>query len=202
MPTSPFMQHYQLWHACTKCGLCEGRQKVVLARGRVPADILFIGEAPGQSEDVLGRPFVGPAGKLLDQIVASALDGPSPEWQKRGVAFTNLVACIPLGEDGDKVKEPEPADIMACQSRLEQFVQVCKPKLAVLVGALASKWVNKQRASYGLGDTRLVDIIHPAAILRANIVQRGLMVQRCIVALANAAEELQRPQKHLSNGAS
>lgn len=198
MPTTPYESHRQLWAGCRKCGLCEGRQNVVLARGRVPADVLFVGEAPGQSEDVLGRPFVGPAGRLLDQIIEGAWESVSlPEGQGgkfvATCAFTNLVACIPIGEDGDKVKEPESADIMSCQPRLEQFIKICKPKLIVCVGALSAKWLRKNSASYGVGDIKMVDLVHPAAILRSNIAQRGLAIQRAIVTLANAVEGLPEP---------
>jgi uracil-DNA glycosylase family 4 len=73
------MTRFQLF--CQKwgegCGStqCAGANRVVLVRGSVPCDVLFIGEAPGQSEDVVGRPFVGPAGKLLDRIIEDALSG-------------------------------------------------------------------------------------------------------------------------------
>jgi len=118
-----YKQHREKWNDCEKCELCNQRGSVVLARGKIPCDLLFIGEAPGQSEDVLGVPFVGPAGKLLDSIIDQAtLTGraeyspgsgkPVPNENFPRIAFTNLVSCIPKGEDGNKIQEPEKQHIL------------------------------------------------------------------------------------------
>ncbi len=77
------------WKDCQRCKSSNSRTEIVLARGKVPAPILFIGEAPGASEDALGKPFIGPAGKVLDDIITVALDG------QYDYALTNLVACYP-----------------------------------------------------------------------------------------------------------
>src|SRR4051812_28157858 len=96
-----WLQHVQRWKDCQRCPLGQQRGRICLTRackagdqpgaygGRLPCDVLFIGEAPGSSEDALGLPFVGPAGDLLDQIKQRALP---PETS---CAFTNLVACYP-----------------------------------------------------------------------------------------------------------
>jgi uracil-DNA glycosylase family 4 len=178
------MQHVNLWHACTKCPLSLGRQHVVLARGSVPADVVFAGEAPGASEDAVGKPFVGPAGRLLQVSVIDRIWEGLPE-PKPTYALTNLVACLPTSEDGMKIGEPETADIKACSSRLQQFINLCKPKLVVAVGALAAKWLPT--LTY---DAKTVEIMHPAAIIRANLAQRGLLIQRAVVTVANAVEEM------------
>ena len=92
--------HKEKWINCYGCDLCEQRDKVVLLRGKIPCDVLFIGEAPGVSEDTLGKPFVGPAGTLLDNIIEESDPG------ELKLAWTNVIACIPKDDDGHKVKEP------------------------------------------------------------------------------------------------
>lgn len=165
---------------CTRCGLCERRKKVVVARGSIPCDILFIGEAPGEGEDVIGKPFVGPAGKLLDHIIEQAI----PKEYK--VSFTNLVCCIPLDEDREK-REPTKEEIFACRDRLVEFVEeLAKPKVIVLVGVLSKKYVSGLKFK---NDIPWVAVTHPAFILRANIAQRGLEIQRCISKLRDLFDD-------------
>ena len=96
---SPFALHLANWKDCTRCPLHETRIQTALYRGQVPCDILLIGEAPGPSENVLGEPFAGPAGHLLDQIVGQSGLG------KFRLCFTNLVGCIPLEAPGQKFAE-------------------------------------------------------------------------------------------------
>lgn len=186
---TPFQRHLHRWSDCRACDLCEGRRRVVIARGSVPCDVLFVGEAPGESEDVLGRPFCGPAGQLLDRIISDAFAAWPKSVADVGVirysyALTNIVACIPREDDGGKAAEPDPAAIRACAERLQEFVAICRPKLIVRVGALATKWCKPPSGC------SVCDIVHPAAILRANIAHQGLMVQRATVILTNALEEI------------
>lgn len=184
--------HVAKWGHCERCDLCQGRKRVCLARGNIPADVLFLGEAPGASEDVLGSPFVGPAGQLLDDWVADSGMG---QW---ACCFTNLTACIPLGEDGNKTAEPSPESIMACQPRLKELITMCQRgspdcaglQLVVCVGTLASKWATSYRIELGLTATKLLDIVHPAATMRAPVAQKSLLMQRNMVALRNAAAEM------------
>lgn len=86
---TPYQKHRAKWSDCRRCVLCHRRKRVVLGRGTLPARLLLIGEAPGASEDVIGRAFVGPAGKLLNRILRAAIDF------DLSVAMTNLVACVP-----------------------------------------------------------------------------------------------------------
>lgn len=174
---SLYSQHAANWKSCRACNLCETRKTVVLARGTVPCDMLFVGEAPGASENVLGKPFVGPAGKLLDKIIAEALQ------ERCTFAFTNLVACIPLGDDGEKTKEPSLESIQACSSRLQEFIDLCRPKVIVAVGLLS------QEHLVASDELPVVSIYHPAGILRADVSQRGLMIQKCVVTLSDALED-------------
>lgn len=168
-----------------------------MARGTIPCDILFVGEAPGESEDVLGRPFVGIAGKLLDTIIEQSIGAYNKAAAEQGghqfsYALTNLVACIPRGEDHKKVGEPDAECIEECKPRLEKLIEIASPKLIVAVGKLAEQYLEpgyKHSVDVRRDITR-ISITHPAAILRANPTQKGLMVQRCRVTIVQALEDL------------
>ena len=179
-------KHKEKWSNCQDCDLCECRTRTVLGRGKIPCDILMIGEAPGMSEDTLGTPFIGPAGHLLDRIIDKSV----PSWLR--LAFTTLVACIPKDEEGNKVKEPPKKSIVACGDRLKDFIYLCKPKAIVLVGKLPAKHVPA-RLSFGK-DLPWIDeddclefteIPHPAYILRADIYQRTMALKKSELALAD-----------------
>jgi DNA polymerase len=167
-----WQEHKVKWQDCKRCQLYKGRSRVVLARGHIPCEALLIGEAPGASENALGKPFVGPAGHLLDKILAHA-------WSdKVRYALTNLVACFP--REAKRAGNPEPPRecIEACAPRLASFARLCQPELVVAVGTLADK--------YTAGMKNKVTIMHPAAILRMDMSQRGLAIQRCVVTLSDA----------------
>jgi DNA polymerase len=195
------------WKNCTACPLYATRDRIVLARGELPCDVLFIGEAPGRSEDALGKPFIGPAGRLLQEIVRRALEmvgyaetaGKEPGATGQGrppvlsCAFTNVVCCIPLDEYGEKTEAPPDEAIRACSVRLLEFVEeVAKPKLLVCVGSVAKDWLDPtwKRGIYYGGKVPQLAIVHPASILRSNFAQQGFAVQRCVVQLANAFKQL------------
>ena len=189
MPKKPdrtYAGHKANWSGCTKCELSKCRSKVVLARGVIPADVLILGEAPGQSEDVLGKPFIGNAGKLFDDIIEQAEEMSS----QRAKLFTNLVACIPRdGEKGRayKVTEPPKESIEACGPRLQELVKLANPRAIIMVGKLSQKWGPKiidHDFEYSL------DIIHPAALLRMDISQQGLAIQRTTVQIRDLFEKL------------
>lgn len=189
MPTQ-FALHVEQWKDCTRCHLHETRQRVVISRGKVPCDVLLTGEAPGESENVLGKPFVGPAGQLLDEVIRRATRGMETHLR---FAFTNLVCCIPRDDDGGKTAEPEDECVIACQPRLSEFVSLAQPKLIVCVGKLAWDWTDpgyKHAVKFHVSIPR-IQIRHPASILRANVAQKGLMIQTAVVDLRSALEELQ-----------
>lgn len=199
---SLFQQHVNKWKNCTDCPLCEVRTKVVLARGKIGCDLLFIGEAPGPSEDSVGSPFIGPAGSLLDRMIAQAI----PEHIR--VAFTNTVACFPRltaeekeREPTKKYRDPNEVEIKACHNRLVEFVRICQPKVLVLLGQVAKKAVYGEAMFSESGDgpcgwlsdgefIKFYDIIHPAAILKADITKQELMARRCVVTLEEAVSRL------------
>jgi uracil-DNA glycosylase family 4 len=185
-----YQAHKRRWGQCTACPLWKTRKHVVLARGVVPADILFCGEAPGDSEDVLAQPFIGPAGHLLDRIVRIAI----PANLGFRLAYTNLVACIPVKTKDSH--EPTRLSMDKCRPRLVEFVaEVAQPRLLVLVGKLAKSEIVGQ-ADFGecewlrgkwLG---FCDIVHPSAILQAKEAERGPMIKRAVVVLEQAVGDL------------
>lgn len=176
---SPYTRHKMRWEHCNLCHLCTSRSKVVLLRGTLPCKYLFVGEAPGVSEDVLGKPFVGPAGKLLDNIIK---DTPI---RYSSFAMTNLVGCIPLDGEGAKTAEPSEASIEACKPRLDEIISIARPIGVICVGKLAMKYV---RVPVGV---KVCEIIHPAAILRADISNKGLLIQRTAVVLREFWDDLE-----------
>lgn len=162
---------------------------MVLARGRVPCDVLFIGEAPGFSEDTLGRPFTGPAGHLLNNIIEEAWDTVLENPEEVSYTLTNLIACIPKDDLQRKITTPPEESVQACAPRLEEFVEMCNPSIIVMVGKESGRWIPKL---FGYDSAeQFVEIIHPAAILRMNISQRSLARQRAVVTLIDALEELE-----------
>ena len=183
-PALNWAGHRARWAGCQRCPLGAARTKLVLARGSIPCDVLLIGEAPGPSEDVIGVPFVGPAGQLLDwQLAQAQLQAGS---QLR-LAFTNLVSCIPFDDDKRKFAEPPKQAVEACRERLKEFIKLAKPRGLVAVGKLSEKQFP---ALWGLDDPMLA-ITHPAAILRMGVEQRGLANQQTIILLSDYFGELQ-----------
>ena len=166
-----YQQHKREWINCKRCHLFRQRNKVVLLRGKIPCDILFVGEAPGISEDIIGMPFIGPSGKLLDQIIEEA----TSDLLKLRIAFTSLVACIPKDKNGDKIHEPDIKCIKRCSKRLRSVIKLTKPSAIISVGQLAKKHIPNDIES------QFANIIHPAAILRLDVSQQSLPIHRCIV---------------------
>lgn len=179
------------WLDCDRCDLCDRRKKVVLLRGSIPATVLIVGEAPGDSEDVEGKPFHGPAGKLLDMQLEAA--GFNTDPRAGQLAFTNVIGCIPKNELNEKLNDPPKYAIEACESRLVETIRLVAPQAVVYVGKVAEKQgplalVKALPNWTDVGDVIQRTIIHPAAILRMNIAQQGLAHQRCIAVLTDVLE--------------
>jgi uracil-DNA glycosylase family 4 len=113
---------------CRACALCQERRQAVLGGCDVTADWLFIGEGPGAEEDARGEPFVGPAGKLLDAMLA-AID----LQRGKDVYIANAVKCRPPGN-----RTPEPAEIATCAPYLKRQIALIQPRLIVLLGRAAA----------------------------------------------------------------
>ncbi len=177
----------------------EGVQRV-LARGSLPCDVLLCGESPGESENALGTPFIGPAGKLLDVIISQAQwalesvpDASTGQQRPWTWCMSNLVACIPRLPDGG-YDEPGDDQIRACQPRLAEIIQIARPRILVRVGRHAQDWVDGPGGyKYALrpdASIRLVSMEHPSAILRKSESQKGLAIQRAVVTLVTAIREV------------
>lgn len=192
---TPLQMHVEKWKDCTRCKLHETRKKIVLLRGDIPCDLLFIGEAPGKNENLLGYPFAGPAGNLLFRMIADAKEQSGVTVR---MAFTNLVACIPVDETGKKVHEPEKECVDACRDRLVEFVRIAKPKAIVLVGKEAAKYICGQNdfatdaeekacyLSWMKGKFMAFEkIMHPAAIMRISEATQGHHIERCVTQLVS-----------------
>ena len=149
---------------CLKCGLCESRRNVVFGVGNPQADVMFVGEGPGEQEDLLGEPFVGPAGKLLDDMLSIIdLD------RKKNCYIGNIVKCRP-----PRNRDPLETEQDACIGYLENQIALIQPKILVCLGRIAAmrliredyritkehgQWVQKN----GIWMTA---IYHPSALLR------------------------------------
>ena len=139
---------------CQRCRLSAVRRHVVEGRGVKPADILFIGEAPGTSEDLLGEAFVGASGKLLDQMIEHAGLTDVPTY------FTNTVLCRPADGRGASSREPREDEVLACRDNVLKIVLDCQPLVIILVGDIAEKYFSKTF------EVTVVKIQHPSFLLR------------------------------------
>lgn len=186
MPVPPpkreltWSSHKVNWSSCTRCGLCGTRSRVILCRGELPCDVLFIGEAPGGSEDALGRPFAGPAGILLDEMVDTAKGLARAPFVT--LAFTNLVGCIPILDSTRKTREPTEEEIKTCAPRVSELCALAKPKAIIMVGRLSGKFAP---SVVDYDPEYSAEIIHPAAILRADLSQQGLAAQKTIIQISD-----------------
>ncbi len=108
---------------CARCRLHEGRTRAVPGEGTAATEVIFVGEGPGFNEDRQGRPFVGQAGSLLDELLASVL------WSRDEVFITNVVKCRPPGN-----RDPEPDEIAACAPYLTRQLEALDPALVVTLG--------------------------------------------------------------------
>lgn len=189
---TPYQRHCKRWADGCGSEICTGARKV-FCRGTVPCDVLFIGEAPGESEEAVGKPFIGPAGKLMDHIIRRAIQYNKGGFPTLKCCLTNLVCCIPRNEEeGGKADEPPDSAIRACKPRLEEFIRLAQPRLVVAVGNHARDWLDpKLRDHVEVPvEVKVVSIQHPAYMLRQNQAQRDLLVQRAVVTIVNAVEEL------------
>jgi DNA polymerase len=154
---------------CRRCGLAEGRQQVVVARGNPEARLMVIGEAPGAQEDAEGLPFVGRSGRLLDQLLVAAGLDPAAD-----VYICNGVKCRPPNN-----RKPTAVEMAACHPWLEQQIAAVDPPLIVLLGASALEGVlgirggiTRRRGQWlsspaeWLRGRRLMPVLHPSYLLR------------------------------------
>jgi uracil-DNA glycosylase family 4 len=178
---SQWKRYQKRWKECEACPLHENRNNVVLAGGTLPFDICFIGEAPGLAEDHIGYPFIGPSGKLLQEMISDAIEesdiGYIPD-----MAFTNTVCCRPV-KDNQNVP-PKKSEMKACTPRLASFLRRFSKEqfYIVLVGQVAATYAKNFLPSIDLTAraTRgeIIQILHPSAILRTEGVRQNLQYKK------------------------
>lgn len=149
---------------CEKCELCRTRTNVVFGVGVPDAEVMFIGEGPGENEDLQGEPFVGRGGQLLDKYLdAIGLD------RKKNIYIGNMVKCRP-----PKNRDPKPEEQEACISWLRSQVKLLRPKIIVCLGRIAAQRlidpnfrVTRQHGQFfDKNGTLMMGTFHPAALLR------------------------------------
>ena len=149
--------------SCEGCSLCETRKNVVFGVGLKTADVMFIGEGPGEQEDLQGEPFVGPAGKLLDDMMAII------DLDRQNSYIANIVKCRPPHN-----RDPLETEQDACIEYLRNQVSLIQPKIIVCLGRIAAKRlidpeyrITRQHGTWlQKGGIWMTAIYHPSALLR------------------------------------
>ena len=148
--------------ACKDCALSMGRTNAVPGEGPLDAEVMFIGEGPGLQEDRQGRPFVGPAGQFLDQLLTDV--GMSREQ----VFIANMIKCRP-----PQNRDPAPVEMAACSKYLDRQIELIDPKLIVTLGRFSlgrffpGESITRARGRVRYKDGRAIfPVMHPAAGLR------------------------------------
>lgn len=169
---------------CRKCDLWKTRRSVVLGRGNIPAEVLFIGEAPGKSEDLVGKAFIGPAGRILQSAIEQVL----LKLKKPNLTYyiTNTVACRPTDKKFGANRQPTKEEMLACWPRVQLVERLVKPKHIILLGK-----VSEQHCSAHFPSARA--LLHPAYILR-----RGGKESAEYRTFVRELTEILRPQRRRS----
>lgn len=149
--------------SCRACGLCETRTNVVFGDGNPDTDLMFIGEGPGQQEDLTGRAFVGRGGQLLDKFLAAV------DLDRSQLYIGNMVKCRP-----PQNRDPKPEETESCIGYLRKQVRIIEPKIIVCLGRIAACRlidpnfkVTKQHGEwFEKGGIKFMGTFHPAALLR------------------------------------
>ncbi len=174
---------------CTRCPLAAGRTLTVPGEGNPISDVLLVGEGPGAREDATGRPFVGPAGQLLEELLASI------GWERADVFIANIVKCRPPGN-----RDPEPDEIAACRPFLERQERALDAALIVTLGRHSlQRYLPGARISSVHGQLRrqggwhVFPMYHPAAALHQSSLRETLFrdVRGLPAALFAAREALE-----------
>lgn len=140
---------------CTKCGLWRGRQNAVPGEGDINAIVMFVGEAPGYWEDVKGRPFVGAAGKFLDEMLSRI------GLSRSEVYIANILKCRP-----PENRDPFPIEVKACTPFLDRQIQIIKPRLIVTLGRHSTSYILSKAGFKDVeGITKLRGKVYAANVL-------------------------------------
>jgi DNA polymerase len=176
---------------CEKCNLHFSRKRSVPGEGPINAQMLFIGEGPGFNENEMGRPFVGQAGKFLDELIAYA------GYKRTDVFITNVVKCRP-----PENRDPLPDELAACAVYLDKQIETINPDVIVTLGRFSmAKFFPMARISaiHGkpawVGARLIVPMFHPAAALHQPTLKNDIIAD--FIALPKAIEEAQKKKKPL-----
>lgn len=171
---------------CTDCALSQSRTRAVPGEGAAQAEILFIGEAPGWYEDQQGRPFVGPAGQFLGELLRMV------NLQREGVFITNMVKCRPPGN-----RDPLPNEIEACGKYLDAQLSLLRPKVVVSLGRhsmarfFPGQVISKIHGTWRKeGGVVYFAMYHPAAALHQQALRK--VIQEDMLKMRQALEEAAR----------
>lgn len=148
---------------CRECPLCQYRKHVVFGVGDPQSKLMFVGEGPGENEDIQGEPFVGAAGKLLDDMLEMI------DLHRSQVYITNVIKCRP-----PRNRDPLGEELTVCRHWLDSQMQCIRPRLVVCLGRFAARALIKpdfhisreHGAWFDVGDMRIMAMYHPAALLR------------------------------------
>jgi DNA polymerase len=148
---------------CTKCRLCETRTNTVFGEGSPAARIFFIGEGPGENEDLKGRPFVGRAGELLNKWIAAM------GLRREDVFIANIVKCRPPNN-----REPAPDEVATCTPYLQRQLEIVRPEVIITLGRPSAQYMLQSKLSMGKlrgqwhawREIALMPTYHPAYVLR------------------------------------
>ena len=163
MSTTPLQELATSLHNCQRCKLAKmGRTKVVFGVGNPHASVMFVGEAPGFNEDQQGEPFVGAAGKLLNDLLQSA------GLSRSDIYIANVIKCRPPNN-----RDPEPDEVETCKPFLMQQIAMIRPKLVCTLGNWATQTLLERKVgitkvrgqAFYLKDFVLFPLLHPAAAL-------------------------------------
>jgi uracil-DNA glycosylase family 4 len=165
---------------CTRCGLCRGRTRTVFGIGARDASLMVVGEAPGAEEDRQGEPFVGPAGQLLNAMLAAV------DLAREATFIANIVKCRP-----PQNRDPSPEEIAACMPHLARQIALVNPRALLTVGRIAAQTLLRTDLPVGrlrgqvfhYGELRipLVVTYHPAYLLRTPLAKAKAWEDLCVM---------------------
>ena len=149
---------------CLRCPLGKSRKNLVFGEGPSDAELMFVGEGPGRDEDLQGRPFVGPSGQLLTDIIVKGM-----QMRREDCYIANIVKCRPTDN-----RDPEPDEARTCLPFLKRQIAVIRPRVIVALGRIASQYLLDTNLPLGrlrhgfhdLSGTPVMPTYHPSALLR------------------------------------
>ena len=165
----------QQWHNCGLCRLAGTRKNMVLGRGSATPYVVFLGEAPGRTEDAMGQPWVGTSGRFLEYALGEALSSPQGsttfDLEVHAAYYLNVVACRPCDGRRGPNRQAHPEEIAACATRLKAQLAELRPEVVVRLGIssqISTAWLTTDAEWKWM---RVINLPHPAALLRRGGIQ-------------------------------